>query len=126
MTSPAACPTSGSLPHGMEWGTRQDLKTAPADMLIEYAQRYTDLIAMMAQDCGFDGAFLHMAYRMMPLGRFLSPLTNKRTRPVRRQPGKQYALSAAGRRSDQAKMRQKISSLRPPSAAATRRMNPAA
>lgn len=72
-------PNQWLSPHGMEWGTRQDLKTAPADMLIEYAERYTDLIAMMAQDCGFDGAFLHMAYRMMPLGRFLSPLTNKRT-----------------------------------------------
>ena len=72
-------PNQWLSPHGMEWGTRQDLKTAPADMLIEYAQRYTDLIAMMAQDCGFDGVFLHMAYRMMPLGRFLSPLTNKRT-----------------------------------------------
>ena len=72
-------PNQWLSPHGMEWGTRQDLKTAPADMLIEYAERYTDLIAVMARDCGFDGAFLHMAYRMMPLGRFLSPLTNKRT-----------------------------------------------
>lgn len=62
----------------MEWGTRVDLKTAPAEMLLEYAELYSDYIAMLKTDCGFDGVFLHMAYRMMPLGRFLSPLTNQR------------------------------------------------
>ena len=49
-------------------------------MLEELQKIRLDLIAQMHQDCGFDGAFLHMAYRMMPLGRFLfPPLTNKRT-----------------------------------------------
>ena len=72
-------PNQWLAPHGLEWGTISGLKTAPAELLEEFAERYTDLIAQMHQDCGFDGAFLHMAYRMMPLGRFLSPLTNKRT-----------------------------------------------
>ena len=72
-------PNQWLAPHGIEWGTRNDLQTATIEMLEEYAEQYTDLIALMKQDCGFDGAFLHMAYRMMPLGRFLSPLTNKRT-----------------------------------------------
>ena len=71
-------PNQWLSPHGMEWGTRVDLKTAPAEMLLEYAELYSDYIAMLKTDCGFDGVFLHMAYRMMPLGRFLSPLTNQR------------------------------------------------
>jgi 2,4-dienoyl-CoA reductase-like NADH-dependent reductase (Old Yellow Enzyme family)/thioredoxin reductase len=74
-------PNQWLAPHGMEWGTnnRKDLQTASIDMIEAYAEEYTNLIAVMKDDCGFDGAFLHMAYRMMPLGRFLSPLTNKRT-----------------------------------------------
>lgn len=71
-------PNQWLSPHGMEWGTRTDLKTAPIDMLEEFAEIYTDNIAMLATDCGFDGCFLHMAYRMMPLGRFLSPISNQR------------------------------------------------
>jgi 2,4-dienoyl-CoA reductase-like NADH-dependent reductase (Old Yellow Enzyme family)/thioredoxin reductase len=82
---PEGYDVSGGVPnqwlamHGIEWGTRGDLQTAPAEMLEKYAEEYTDLIALMKLECGFDGAFLHMAYRLMPLGRFLSPLTNKRT-----------------------------------------------
>ena len=71
-------PNQWLSPHGMEWGTRTDLKTAPIDMLEQFAEEYTDNIALMALECGFDGCFLHMAYRMMPLGRFLSPLSNQR------------------------------------------------
>jgi 2,4-dienoyl-CoA reductase-like NADH-dependent reductase (Old Yellow Enzyme family)/thioredoxin reductase len=72
-------PNQWLAPHSIEWGTRNDLKTAPIGMLEDYAEEYTDLIAIVKTECGFDGAFLHMAYRMMPLGRFLSPLTNERT-----------------------------------------------
>ena len=35
--------------------------------------------ALVMKQVGFDMVFLHMAYRLMFLGRFLSPLTNKRT-----------------------------------------------
>lgn len=65
--------------HGMEWLGRVDLETCPADLLIQSAEEYTDMIATLKHDCGFDGCFLHMAYRMMPLGRFLSPQSNQRT-----------------------------------------------
>lgn len=36
------------------------------------------LQATLMKECGFDGIHLHMAYRLAILGRFLSPLTNKR------------------------------------------------
>lgn len=35
--------------------------------------------ALAAQECGFDGVFLHMAYRLSTAGRALSPRTNMRT-----------------------------------------------
>lgn len=76
---------SGGVPnlwlamHGMEWEGRVDLETAPREVLLQSAEEYTDMIATLQKQCGFDGCFLHMAYRMMPLGRFLSPITNKRT-----------------------------------------------
>ena len=50
----------------------------PADLLDELAEDYA-LHALALKDCGFDMVFLHMAYRVTILGRFLSPLTNKRT-----------------------------------------------
>ena len=50
----------------------------PADLLDELAEDFA-LQALAAKDCGFDMVFLHMAYRLTILGRFLSPLTNQRT-----------------------------------------------
>lgn len=82
---PQGYDVSGGVPnfwlaiHGMEWEGRVDLETAPREVLLQSAEEYTDMIATLKHDCGFDGCFLHMAYRMMPLGRFLSPITNKRT-----------------------------------------------
>jgi 2,4-dienoyl-CoA reductase-like NADH-dependent reductase (Old Yellow Enzyme family)/thioredoxin reductase len=82
---PQGYDVSGGVPnfwlaiHGMEWEGRVDLETAPKEVLLQSAEEYTDMIATLQKDCGFDGCFLHMAYRMMPLGRFLSPITNKRT-----------------------------------------------
>lgn len=50
----------------------------PADLLAEIADDFaTQAVAM--KEVGFDMVFLHMAYRLTILGRFLSPLTNKRT-----------------------------------------------
>lgn len=82
---PTGYDVSGGVPnfwlamHGMEWEGRVDLETAPREVLLQSAEEYTDMIAILHKQCGFDGCFLHMAYRMMPLGRFLSPITNKRT-----------------------------------------------
>jgi 2,4-dienoyl-CoA reductase-like NADH-dependent reductase (Old Yellow Enzyme family)/thioredoxin reductase len=50
----------------------------PADMLDGIADNYA-LQAALVKEVGFDGVFLHMAYRVRLLGRFLSPLTNRRT-----------------------------------------------
>jgi 2,4-dienoyl-CoA reductase-like NADH-dependent reductase (Old Yellow Enzyme family)/thioredoxin reductase len=36
------------------------------------------LQALMSKECGFDGGFMHMAYRLFLPARFLSPLTNHR------------------------------------------------
>lgn len=47
-------------------------------MLREMAEAYADQAALM-QSLGFDMAYLHMAYRGLPIARFLSPLTNLRT-----------------------------------------------
>jgi 2,4-dienoyl-CoA reductase-like NADH-dependent reductase (Old Yellow Enzyme family)/thioredoxin reductase len=64
--------------HGLEWSPRSDLVEAPIDMLEKLAEEYTDCIAVLKTECGFDGAFLHMSYRLMTLGRMLSPTTNER------------------------------------------------
>jgi 2,4-dienoyl-CoA reductase-like NADH-dependent reductase (Old Yellow Enzyme family)/NADPH-dependent 2,4-dienoyl-CoA reductase/sulfur reductase-like enzyme len=50
----------------------------PANLLDEVADSYA-LQAALMKEVGFDMVFLHMAYRLTLLGRFLSPITNKRT-----------------------------------------------
>jgi 2,4-dienoyl-CoA reductase-like NADH-dependent reductase (Old Yellow Enzyme family)/thioredoxin reductase len=50
--------------------TPQKMKEV-ADMMSEHA--------VILQDCGFDMVYIHMSYRLMLLGRFLSPRTNTRT-----------------------------------------------
>jgi 2,4-dienoyl-CoA reductase-like NADH-dependent reductase (Old Yellow Enzyme family)/thioredoxin reductase len=50
----------------------------PGGLLEEVAEDFARQAAVMKQ-VGFDMVFLHMAYRLTILGRFLSPLTNKRT-----------------------------------------------
>jgi 2,4-dienoyl-CoA reductase-like NADH-dependent reductase (Old Yellow Enzyme family)/thioredoxin reductase len=51
---------------------------APAGLLEEIADDFARQ-AVMVKRAGFDMVTLHMAYRLTILGRFLSPLTNKRT-----------------------------------------------
>ncbi len=53
-------------------------KEIPADMLDEIAEEFA-LQAAMMKALGFDVVFLPMVYQGQILGRFLSPLTNKRT-----------------------------------------------
>jgi 2,4-dienoyl-CoA reductase-like NADH-dependent reductase (Old Yellow Enzyme family)/thioredoxin reductase len=50
----------------------------PAALLDEIVEDFVRQAAIMKQ-VGFDMVVLHMAYRLTILGRFLSPLTNKRT-----------------------------------------------
>ena len=59
--------------------TRTSDKTEiPTEQLYEMIEQYSDLAKHMA-DCGFDGTYIHMAYRMVLPGRMLSPVTNRRT-----------------------------------------------
>ncbi len=53
-------------------------KAAPKELLYQMVEKYAEE-AKLAQSLGFDGCFMHMAYRLMFPGRFLSPLSNKRT-----------------------------------------------
>lgn len=53
-------------------------KAAPKELLYQMVEKYVEE-AKLAQGLGFDGCFMHMAYRLMFPGRFLSPLSNKRT-----------------------------------------------
>ena len=53
-------------------------KAAPKELLYQMVEAYAEE-ARLAQSLGFDMCFMHMAYRLMFPGRFLSPLSNKRT-----------------------------------------------
>lgn len=53
-------------------------KAAPKELLYDMVEAYAKE-AKLAKNLGFDMCYMHMAYRMMFPGRFLSPLSNKRT-----------------------------------------------
>ena len=53
-------------------------KAAPKELLYQMVEAYAEE-AKLAKSLGFDMCFMHMAYRLMFPGRFLSPLSNKRT-----------------------------------------------
>ena len=55
-----------------------DKTEIPTETLYELIEKYSDLAKHMA-DCGFDGTYIHMSYRMVLPGRMLSPITNHRT-----------------------------------------------
>lgn len=60
-------------------GSRREYgKAAPAELLYQMVEEYGKE-ALLAKNLGFDMCYLHMAYRLMFPGRFLSPLSNKRT-----------------------------------------------
>lgn len=60
-------------------GSKQEYgKAAPRDLLYQMIEAYGEE-ARLAKDLGFDMCYIHMAYRLMFPGRFLSPLSNKRT-----------------------------------------------
>lgn len=58
---------------------RYDLKAAPIEVMEAAAERYAEAMYACKREMGFDGAWIHMAYRFVFLGRCLSPLTNTRT-----------------------------------------------
>ncbi len=54
---------------------KEEVKT---ETLYELAEKYSDLAKNFA-DCGFDGTYVHMSYRMVMTGQLLSPIANQRT-----------------------------------------------
>lgn len=56
-----------------------DGKAAPVEAMEAAAERYAEACLSFRDDMGFDGVWIHMAYRYSFLGRCISPLTNKRT-----------------------------------------------
>ena len=56
----------------------EDCVEMPEELMQKIADGYADQAAI-AKQCGFDCIYVHMSYRLMIGGRFLSPLTNKRT-----------------------------------------------
>ncbi|MDR1765851.1 MAG: FAD-dependent oxidoreductase [Lachnospiraceae bacterium] len=57
---------------------RYDCEEAPMDVIMRAAEQFVEMMYVLKRDCGFDGAWLHMAYRHTFLARMLSPLTNHR------------------------------------------------
>lgn len=57
---------------------RYDCVEAPMDVIMKAAEQYVEMMYCLKRDCGYDGVWMHMAYRHTFLARLLSPLTNKR------------------------------------------------
>ena len=61
------------------WDWRPDFpeKEIPQELLDKFTDEMV-LLCTLIKECGFDGIYLHLNYRMSFLGRFLSPMTNWR------------------------------------------------
>ena len=77
MDASAGVPQIRMMP-GSKATLTSDKKEIPTEMLYELIEKYAGLAKNMA-DCGFDGVYIHMSYRMVLTGRMLSPITNRRT-----------------------------------------------
>ena len=77
MDASAGVPQIRMMP-GSKATLTSDKKEIPTEMLYELIEKYAALAKDMA-DCGFDGVYIHMSYRMVLTGRMLSPITNRRT-----------------------------------------------
>jgi 2,4-dienoyl-CoA reductase-like NADH-dependent reductase (Old Yellow Enzyme family)/thioredoxin reductase len=62
------------------WNAMPDMpeKEIPRELMDKFTDEMV-LLCTMLKECGFDGIYLHLNYRMTFLGKFLSPLTNWRT-----------------------------------------------
>ena len=83
MFAPMGMDASANVPQirmmpGSHATLTSDKTEIPTEMLYELIEKYSDLAKNMA-DCGFDGTYIHMSYRMVLPGRMLSPITNRRT-----------------------------------------------
>jgi 2,4-dienoyl-CoA reductase-like NADH-dependent reductase (Old Yellow Enzyme family)/thioredoxin reductase len=60
------------------WFPNEDEKEIPRELMDKYLDEVA-LLCTLLKECGFDGIYLHLNYRMFFFGKWLSPLTNKRT-----------------------------------------------
>jgi hypothetical protein len=58
---------------------RYDAVECPKDLMLEAADKLANFCYLLKTNIGFDGIWIHGAYRHQFIGRCLSPLTNKRT-----------------------------------------------
>jgi 2,4-dienoyl-CoA reductase-like NADH-dependent reductase (Old Yellow Enzyme family)/thioredoxin reductase len=76
---PAKYDVSAGIPSLFPTGGESTVsEEMPEEVIEEIAEDYAQKAAI-AQSAGFDMIYIHMAYRVRITGRFLSPLTNKRT-----------------------------------------------
>lgn len=83
MFAPPGMDPSANVPQirmmpGSKATLTSDKQEIPTETLYELIEKYAQLAKNMA-DCGFDGTYIHMSYRMVLPGRMLSPITNRRT-----------------------------------------------
>ncbi len=83
MFAPMGTDVSANVPQirmmpGSKATLTSDKTEIPTAQLYDLIEKYSDLAKHMA-DCGFDGTYIHMSYRMVLPGRMLSPVTNRRT-----------------------------------------------
>jgi 2,4-dienoyl-CoA reductase-like NADH-dependent reductase (Old Yellow Enzyme family)/thioredoxin reductase len=83
MFAPPGLDASANVPQirmmpGSKARPTSDKAEIPTQQLYDLIEQYSDLAKHMA-DCGFDGTYIHMSYRMVLPGRMLSPITNRRT-----------------------------------------------
>ena len=58
---------------------RYDGVECPKELMLDCADKLADFCLELKNNCGFDGIWIHGAYRHQFLGRCLSPITNQRT-----------------------------------------------
>ncbi len=58
---------------------RYDGVECPKELMLQCADRLAEFCYQLKMNCGYDGVWIHGAYRHQFLGRCLSPLTNLRT-----------------------------------------------
>lgn len=61
-----------------DWHPDPAAKAIPRELMDRYIDEMV-LLCTMLRECGFDGIYLHLNYRMFFMGQWLSPLTNTRT-----------------------------------------------
>lgn len=71
-------PNYGTGPILLLGGLSAGSKELPRELLEKMLDEF-ELVCALLKECGFDGIYMHLNYRLMFLGRFLSPITNRRT-----------------------------------------------